>query len=113
MKYEPDPAMAAWLVLNARGFQWDSGNSEKNAARHGVYREEVEAIFSRSFLLAGRIVYDGPECRWMVLGLSAQNRKLALVFTVRADLIRPISCRPMSKQERARYEKEKRSQKAS
>lgn len=107
MKFVADPAAASWLEdLCSRPpeFEWDAGNRTKSA-KHGVAIEEVETILRHAVLFAGRITEPHhDELRWSLLGRDDRRRRLALVFTRRGDRLRPISCRPMRRQERRVYE---------
>ncbi len=107
MQFEQDEDLARWfeeLLITKEVFQWDRGNSTKNA-KHGVSQKEIESLFLGSFVLGGRITEPHHiENRWVMFGESAAGRRLTLIFTVRDNLIRPISCRPMRKEERKLYE---------
>ena len=52
---------------------------------------------------------DGAEAepRWLLLGETDAGRQLTLIFTRRGNRIRPISCRPMRRNERRLYEEAK------
>jgi uncharacterized DUF497 family protein len=89
-----------------RGFQWDDGNSGKNETKHGVTDREAEEIFFNKPLVIGRSLKGEPEVRYAALGKTYGSRLLAVVFTIRSQMIRVISARPMSKKERTLYEKE-------
>ena len=88
-----------------RGFQWDSGNREKNWLKHGVTNAEAEQVFSNR-----PIIYAEPESQiWGELrryayGQTDEGRKLFVVFTFRQGLIRVISVRDMSRRERRNYD---------
>jgi uncharacterized DUF497 family protein len=100
MKHEPE-----FHLDEIEGFDWDLGNATKNS-KHQVEPEEAEAIFLHQPLLwSFDEKHSGIENRWVALGRTA-GRKLAVVFTVRRKLIRVVSAQPMSKKERAVYEKE-------
>ena len=107
MRFVDDPEIAAWLeALEGiwQDFDWDAGNRTKNR-KHGVDTEDVEALLGQPVLLAGRIVQpEQNEPRWLLLGRDDKGRRLALVFTRRGGLLRPISCRPMRRIERQVYE---------
>lgn len=107
MRLVDDVEAAAWLEQIEGGgedFEWDAGNRAKNR-KHGVDPVDVEAMFRCPTVLAGRIVEPAhDEPRWLVLGQSAEGRRLARVFTRRGDRIRAISCRAMRDQERKVYE---------
>lgn len=95
-------ALTAQLV----GFDWDRGNAEKSWARHGVSRGEAEEVFfNRPVLLAEDAKHSSEERRYNLLGCSNGGRLLSVIFTVRQDLVRVVSARPMSRKERAHYAK--------
>ena len=93
-------------LTGIRGFQWDDGNSGKNEKKHGVTDREAEEIFFNKPLVIGRSLRGDPEVRYAALGKTYGSRLLAVVFTIRSQMIRVISARPMSKKERTLYEKE-------
>jgi uncharacterized DUF497 family protein len=89
------------------GFDWDAGNARKNE-KHGVSTAEVEQVFLNTpLLLAPDAKHSQKEPRLHALGRTDQDRWLHITFTERgnSELIRPISARPMSRKERAVYEK--------
>jgi uncharacterized protein len=96
----------AEVLKGIKGFQWDEGNSGKNERKHGVTDRESEEIFFHSPLVVARSVKGSPEIRYAALGKTYGSRLLAVVFTIRANRIRVISARPMSRSERELYEKE-------
>ncbi len=112
MRLEPDMEALQWLidfVPDIDHFDWDSGNSAKNL-KHYVTREDIESIFFVDvFVFAGRIVEPvHHEWRGLILGIDRRGRHLCLIFTRRGQRLRPISCRPMRKQEvRVYHEKTK------
>jgi uncharacterized DUF497 family protein len=58
--------------------------------------------------LAGSIIepaHDEPH--WLLLGETNAGRRLALIFTRRGEMLRPISCRPMRRNERRLYDEAK------
>ena len=89
-----------------KGFQWDEGNSGKNERKHGVTDRESEEIFFSKPLVIARSVKGSPEIRYAALGKTYGSRFLTVVFTIRANRIRIISARPMSRNERELYEEE-------
>ncbi|MBN2009733.1 BrnT family toxin [candidate division KSB1 bacterium] len=92
------------LLLNCTGFEWDSGNAEKNWINHKVTRNESEQIFfNEPLIVATDIKHSQDENRWYVLGRTDTDRLLFIVFTIRNELIRIISARDMNKKERDKY----------
>ena len=103
----PDPSeeAAAWLGAGP-GFLWDAAKQTKNATKHDVSVEEAESMLRNPFVLAGRVIEPAYyEHRWVLLGRTSRGRLLTMVFTRRGGRIRPISCRPMARQERRLYGK--------
>jgi len=88
------------------GFEWDSGNIEKNRDKHGIEPGECEeAFFNRPFIVAEDEKHSASESRYFALGRSDSGRRLFMVFTVRGESVRVFSARDMSRKERAIYEK--------
>ena len=90
------------------GFQWDIGNAYKSNEKHAVSQGEAEEIFfNRPLLIAGDEKHSLEERRYLALGITLVGRLLSVMFTLRkqATLIRVVSARPMSRKERAFYEK--------
>lgn len=92
-------------LLGCKGFQWDDGNSDKNWIKHQVAHSECEQIFFNRPLITGDTTSEGQtEVRYYALGQTNSGRQLFVVFTIRMDLIRVISARPMSRSERKVYD---------
>ena len=94
------------MLWGIKGFEWDDANSTKNETKHGVTDRESEEIFFNKPLIVTRSSKGGKEIRHVALGRTYGSRLLTVVFTVRANRIRAISARPMSRNERQVYEKE-------
>jgi uncharacterized DUF497 family protein len=88
----------------ASGFEWDSGNAEKNWLAHGVSTTECEQVyFNQPLIVARDVAHSELEARYFVLGQTDAGRELFLVFTLRGESIRVISARDMSRKERKVY----------
>lgn len=86
------------------GFEWDKWNAEKIWQKHKVTPFEYEQIFfNRPLVVDVDEAHSQKETRFYVLGQTDMERKLFAVFTIRKNLIRPISARDMSRQEREVY----------
>ena len=93
-------------LLNCTGFQWDDGDSEKNWITHQVSKTECEQIFFNQPLVIGNDEkHSKIEIRYYALGKTDSDRPLYIVCTIREKLIRVISARDMSKNEREVYYK--------
>ncbi len=90
------------------GFDWDSGNLNKNWEKHKVaFWESEEIFFNRPLLLQSDNKHSGKsENRYYALGKTNQNRLLFSAFTIRKNRIRIISARPMSQKEKIIYQKQ-------
>ena len=93
-------------LAECTGFQWDTGNADKNWERHEVSQGECEQVFfQRPITIVADRRHSQEEPRYAVLGQTATGRRLTIVFTLREALIRVITARDMSKAERRRYER--------
>jgi uncharacterized DUF497 family protein len=91
-------------LAKCTGFDWDEGNAPKILARHHVALAECEQIFfNEPLMVAEDADHSGTEKRWAAWGQTVEGRTLAVVFTLRGELIRPISARDMNRKERRRY----------
>jgi len=85
----------------ATGFDWDTGNLEKNWLSHQVTPAECEQVFfNRPLIAADDLRHSTHERRYYVLGQTDASRLLFVVFTLRGALIRVISARDMNRNER-------------
>lgn len=92
-------------LFNCIGFQWDSGNIQKNILKHEVFNMECEQVFFNiPLLLQVDQKHSFQENRFFVLGVTDFGRRLFIAFVIRERLIRVISARNMSKKERDFYE---------
>ncbi len=94
------------ILTECIGFDWDTGNQDKNSEKHSVTKWECEQVFfNKPLLLSEDKKHSYNEKRMFVLGKTDKSRKLFIAFTIRNQLIRVISARDMSKKEKNVYEK--------
>lgn len=95
------------LFQNVVGFEWDSGNKDKNLTKHKVANEECEEIFfdSKKRVLKD-VLHSGREARYVLFGKTKKGRLIFTVFTIRNKKIRIISARDTNKKEIKLYEQE-------
>ena len=89
------------------GFEWDEGNRRKNKVKHSVSQIEAEEVFFNSPLLVNADEkHSRQELRYFALGVTNKQRKVTIVFTLRASgsLIRVISARDQHRKERHLYD---------
>lgn len=86
------------------GFDWDKGNKQKNWEKHQVdFRECEEVFFNRPLIVGEDKTHSTYEKRYYALGRSDAGRPLFLAFTIRNNMIRVISAREQTDQERQKY----------
>lgn len=89
-------------------FSWDPKKAEINFKKHGVTFSEAATVFGDPF---ARIKDDSDhsdfEDRFIIIGMSRKFRILVTAFTERKDIIRIISSRLATKNERKQYEERK------
>ncbi len=91
-------------------FEWDRKKEKSNIEKHGVSFEQASYVFADPFALNR---YDDEhsqeEDRWVLLGKSLNEILLLVVHTLRDDegtkIVRIISARKATKQERQVYQK--------
>lgn len=105
IKYIYNDNAVTLVNKDLKEFLWDTGNRDKNRLKHKVESTEAEEIFfdDEKIILKDRL-HSGKEERFIVLGTTKMGRLLFIVFTLRADKIRVISARDVSKKERKLYE---------
>ena len=86
-------------------FDWDPDKATQNLKKHGVDFQEAATVFADSF----SITYPDPdhsaeEDRFIIIGMSKQNRLLIVAHTDRRELTRIISARVVTRKERRLYE---------
>jgi hypothetical protein len=92
------------LAAGLEGFEWDSGNSDKNWQRHEVRQAEAEqALLNTPLVVRVTGKHGAAEPRFIALGQTDSGRLLTVVFTVRGTKVRVISARAMSRAERRVY----------
>jgi len=84
-------------------FEWDHAKANGNVRKHHVTFEEAATVFADP---AAR-VYDDPdhsteEERFLLYGRSLARRELIVVHVARGEILRIISARLATRQERAK-----------
>lgn len=86
-------------------FEWDNHKAARNLAKHGVSFDEGMTVFDDPFYID---FYDPDhsyeEHRYIIVGISKQQRVLVVSYTERGDIIRLISARPATRKEQRDYE---------
>ncbi len=88
-------------------FEWDTVKAASNQKKHGVSFEEARSVFFDEYATQ---FFDaensGTEDRFLMLGLSNRTRILIVCHCERGDgdIIRIISARKATRNEREHYE---------
>ena len=86
-------------------FTWDPAKAAANLRKHGVAFEDASTVFRNPLAkVMPDPTHSGQEQRWLILGHSAGERLLLVVFTETEERIRIISARDASARERREYE---------
>ena len=86
-------------------FQWNNRKAKENMRRHQVSFEEAMTVFSDFLSLTiPDPLHSEKEERLIIIGYSEKQRLLVVVHTERGDVIRIISARQTTPQERKTYE---------
>jgi hypothetical protein len=86
-------------------FEWDPAKADANAGKHGVTFEDASTVFGDPLaLLMLDPEHSVNEQRYLLLGMSSQERLCVVAFAERPPRTRLISARRATPQERRRYE---------
>jgi len=92
-------------LAQCTGFEWDDHNLEKNWVVHRVaFWECEEVFFNDPLVVAGDTKHSSAERRFYALGQTNGGRLLFVISTVRDKLIRVISARDMTRNEKKVYQ---------
>ena len=70
-------------------FDWDKHN-EQHLASHGISRLDAEDVLSGNHVLL-EYQTEQDEPRWIAVGAARSGRILTIVFSVRNEVLRPIT----------------------
>jgi len=86
-------------------FEWDLDKAALNRTKHSVTFEEAATVFGDPLAaIFDDQVHSEMEQREIIIGHSAKKRLLLVCFTERAEAVRIISARRVTKRERKDYE---------
>jgi len=91
-------------ILWSVAYEWDPRKARANFEKHAVHFADAVTALEDELALTMRDPYSEDEERWITLGLVALGRVSVVVYTWRGDVIRLISARPATAQERRQYE---------
>lgn len=86
-------------------FEWDEQKEKNNRRKHRVgFLEASEAFNDEHSSCVPDPDHSEGEARYLLFGITANERHLVVSFTERAQAIRLISARDMTRNERKAYE---------
>jgi uncharacterized protein len=86
-------------------FEWDEIKARTNQRKHGIsFLEATEAFSDEHSSSVCDPDHSHREERYLLFGVSLKGNYLVVSFTERAEAIRIISARQMTRQERNAYE---------
>jgi uncharacterized protein len=92
-------------------FEWDSNKNKTNLTKHGIAFEYAQRIWDDPDCLVMLDIGSQDEERWLAIGNIGYMTIVVAVHTYRGDeddpVIRIISARKATKNERVNYEKNK------
>jgi len=87
-------------------FEWDNEKAINNVKKHGVTFDEAKSVFYDTFaLISLDVEHSITEERFSIIGYSKSNRILFISYSEKNEVIRIISARKTTKNERLFYEK--------
>ena len=88
------------LLDRIRAVEWDEEKAAGNRGKHGIdFDEALDALYEPVVLTRSD---RNNEERWLAIG-KTEKRTIAVVFTVRGDVLRIISARRARKYEERAY----------
>jgi uncharacterized protein len=85
--------------------QWDPAKAQANLKKHNVSFMEGASVFDDPLAITiDDPVHSIDEMRFLMIGYSARNRLIVVVYTERDDEVRIISARQATPKERNIYE---------
>ena len=92
-----------------RFIEWDKSKADSNYSKHGVRFEIAARVFDDPLAVSIQDRSENGELRWQSLGMVDGFLLLLVAHTVRDDedtpeVLRIISARRLTKQEKQRYE---------
>ena len=84
-------------------FEWDRKKAKLNLEKHGVDFADAAIVLDDPNAVT-ICDLDHDEERFVTIGMDSHGRIMVVIYTWRGDVIRLISARKATKQERKQYE---------
>ncbi len=85
-------------------FEWDKNKASANLLKHRVSFDEAKTVFDDPLYIDFYDPDHSDEERYIIMGLSQQQRLLVVFYTERQQMTRLISAREATKKEKDAYE---------
>lgn len=86
-------------------FEWDDRKAAENERNHGIrFREATDVFFDPRVVTIFDEEHSGHEDRFKAIGISQALRILSVIHSDRGNVIRIISARRATREERLTYE---------
>ena len=86
-------------------FEWDPRKNEANIRKHGVAFSEAATVFGDVLsITVPDPDHSQEEDRYIITGVSGQNRLMMVAHLERGERIRIISARELNRSEKRDYE---------
>ncbi len=86
-------------------FEWDIQKASRNVHKHQITFEEASTVFADILSVTFPDIQDAiHEERYLIIGLSSNNRILVIAHLYRDETVRIISARQATKREQKYYE---------
>ena len=86
-------------------FEWDPRKNEANIRKHGVAFSEAATVFGDILsITVPDPDHSQEEDRYIITGVSGQNRLMMVAHLERGERIRIISARELNRSEKRDYE---------
>lgn len=85
--------------------EWDESKNRTNIRKHGLHLAEAEEMFRGTLLVRPDVREDYDEKRWIGIGMIRSCVAFVAFVELPDDVIRVISLRKASHEERKEYEK--------
>lgn len=87
-------------------FDWDNSKNITNFKKHGVWFEEAKTVWADEYAIEFfDEEHSESEDRYIRIGKSSKHKALLIIFCERNEnIIRIISARPVTKNEKEQYE---------
>ena len=94
------------IIVATMQFEWDENKNTENVRKHGLDFADTWQVFRNPVFVKLDDCEDYGEDRWIGIGMMSNGIVVVFIFTeTDQEMVRIISMRKATKNERTRYEK--------